>query len=234
MTHDPAAPTRAWSEPIARRDLLRLAALAPVAATSCTSGLLSGGTPPQIYVLSRKTTFAPDLPMVLRQLLVERPDTSAELDTARIALSNTPTTLDYFADAAWTDRAPAMVQQLLIESFEESGKISAVSRDIAALRADYLLLSELRRFVAIYGGAKTPPTVLVRILVRLVKMPDRNIIGQQSAERRLAAPRNDLATIVETFDDALGGVMKDLVEWTLRRMRDDGGGRADPVASSRR
>src|SRR5471032_640252 len=184
MTQDRAAPTRGRTRPFARRDLLRFTMLAPLAATSCTSALLSGGRPPQIYVLSRKTTFAPDLPMVMRQLLVERPDTSAELDTARIALSNTPTTLDYFANAAWTDRAPAMVQQLLIESFEESGKISAVSRDIAALRADYLLLSELRRFVAIYGGGKAPPTVLVRILVRLVKMPDRNIIGR-SEERRV-------------------------------------------------
>jgi cholesterol transport system auxiliary component len=227
MIHDPPLPC-------ARRDLLRCAVLAPLAATSCTSAILSGGTPPQMYVLSRKSTFAPDLPMIMRQLLVERPDASAELDSARIALSNTPTTFDYFADAAWTDRAPAMVQQLLIESFEESGKIAAVSRDIAALHADYLLLSELRRFAAIYGGGGGVPTVHVRILVRLVKMPDRTIIGQQNAERRIAAPRNDLATIVETFDDALGGVMKDLVEWTLRRMREDGGGRGEAAASPRR
>jgi cholesterol transport system auxiliary component len=221
MTQSPALPMRRPT----RRDLLRLAALAPLVATSC-SNLLSGGTPPQIYVLSRKTTFAPDLPMVLRQLLVERPDTSAELDTARIALSNTPTTLDYFADAAWADRAPAVVQQLLIESFEQSGKISAVSRDIISLRADYLLLSELRRFTAVYDGAG-PPTVVVQILVRLVKMPDRAIIGQQSAERSIAATRNDMAGIVESFNDALGGVMKDLVEWSLRRMAEDGGSRPE-------
>jgi cholesterol transport system auxiliary component len=217
-----------------RRDFLRLAALVPIVATSCTSSLLGGGTPPQLYMLSRKTSFAPDLPMVRRQLLIERPDAPAELDTSRIALSNTPTTLDYFADAAWTDRAPAMVQQLLLESFEQSGKITAVSRDIAALRADYLLLSELRRFTAIYDVANAPPTVFVRILVRLVKMPDRTIIGQQGAERRVAAPRNGMVTIVETFDDALGGVMKDLVEWTLHGMYEDGGGRAEPGGLSPR
>jgi cholesterol transport system auxiliary component len=234
MTDDSANSTRRRDGLLARRDVLRLAALAPVVATSCTSSLLGGGVPPQLYVLSRKTSFAPDLPMVRRQLLVERPDASAELDTSRIALSNTPTTLDYFADAAWTDRGPAMVQQLLIESFEQSGKITAVSRDVAALRADYLLLSELRRFTALYNGANAPPTVFVRILVRLVKMPDRTIIGQQGAERRLVAPRNDMATIVETFDDALGGVMKDLVEWTLRRMYEDGGSRAEPGGLSPR
>jgi cholesterol transport system auxiliary component len=234
MIQDPTASVGRRSGRLARRDLLRFAALAPVAATSCTSSFLSGGAPPQIYVLSRKTTFAADLPTVMRQLLVERPDTPAELDTSRIALSNTPTTLDYFADAAWTDRAPAMVQQLLIESFEQSGKISAVSRDIAALRADYLLLSELRRFVAIYRGPNAAPTVLVRIIVRLVKMPDRSIIGQQSAERRIAAPQNDMPAIVGAFDDALGGVMKDLVDWTLRRMNEDrNGGPASATASHR-
>jgi cholesterol transport system auxiliary component len=232
MMQDPAR-LRRGDRPFARRDLLRFTALAPIAATSCTSGLLGGSAPPRIYVLSPKSTFAANLPMVMRQLLVEQPETSAEFDTARIALSNAPMTLDYFADAAWPDRAPAMVQRLLIESFEQSGKISAVSRDIAALRADYLLLSDLRRFVAIYAGANGPPTVHVRILVRLVKMPDRNIIGQQSGERRIAAPQNDLPSIVATFDDALGGVMKDLVEWTLRRMREDIGGRAEPAAGRR-
>jgi cholesterol transport system auxiliary component len=187
-----------------------------------------------MYTMSRKPTFAPDLPVVTRQLLIERPDASAELDTSRIALSNASTTLDYFADAAWTDRTPAMVQQLLIEAFERSGRIAAVSRDIAALRADYLLFSELRRFAAIYAGANAPPTVQVRILVSLVKMPDRAIIGQQSAERSVAAPRNEMAAIVESFDEAQSGVMKDLVEWTLRRMREDSAGRADPAAASRR
>ena len=65
-----------------------------------------------------------------------------------------PTTIDYFANAAWSDRAPAMVQSLLIESFEQTGKIISVSRDLAVLRADYILMSELRRFEARYESGE--------------------------------------------------------------------------------
>src|SRR5260370_36548345 len=120
--------------------------------------------------------------MMSRLLPVDTAVAPAEIDTTRVALTRSPTTIDYFAKAAWSDRAPAMVQSLLIESFEQTGKIIAVARDLAVLKADYILMPELRRFEATYGTADAPPTVLVRLLVRLVKMPERTIIGQDIEE----------------------------------------------------
>ncbi len=214
------------STTVDRRALLRFAALALVpAATSCT-GLIPGtGAPPQLYVLMRKTTFPADLPKVSRQLLVDTPIAPAEIDTARIALTRSPTTIDYFADAAWSDRAPAMVQSLLIESFEQTGKILSVARDSAVLRADYILMPELRRFEARYENGEAPPTVLVRLLVRLIKMPERLIIGEDIAEARETAAANNMDAIVEAYNEALGSVMKRLVTWTLRSMSEDIGAR---------
>jgi cholesterol transport system auxiliary component len=116
-----------------------------------------------------------------------------------------------------------MVQSLLIESFEQTGKIISVSRDLAVLRADYILMSELRRFEARYENGEAPPTVLVRLLVRLVKMPDRTIIGDEIGEARESAARNDMDAIIEAYNEALGSVMKRLVTWTLRRIREDAG-----------
>jgi cholesterol transport system auxiliary component len=214
------------SAPVDRRALLRLAALALLpGATSCTSLIPGTGAPPQLYVLTRKSTFPPDLPKVSRQLLVDTPIAPAEIDTARVALSRSPTTIDYFANAAWSDRAPAMVQSLLIESFEQTGKILSVARDSAVLRADYILMPELRRFEARYEKGEAPPTVLVRLLVRLIKMPERLIIGEDIAEVRETAAANAMDAIVEAYDEALGSVMKRLVSWTLRTMAQDSGAR---------
>jgi cholesterol transport system auxiliary component len=214
------------SAPVDRRALLRLAALALLpGATSCTSLIPGTGAPPQLYVLTRKSTFPPDLPKVSRQLLVDTPIAPAEIDTARVALSRSPTTIDYFANAAWSDRAPAMVQSLLIESFEQTGKILSVARDSAVLRADYILMPELRRFEARYEKGEAPPTVLVRLLVRLIKMPERLIIGEDIAEGRETAAANAMDAIVEAYDEALGSVMKRLVGWTLRTMAQDSGAR---------
>ena len=215
---------------VSRRALGRLVALAPLTAfAACTSLIPGTSPPPQLYVLTRKSTFPTDLPKVAQQLLVDVPFAPAQIDTTRVALSRSPTTIDYFANAAWSDRTPLMVQALLIESFETTGKIVGVSRDEAGLRADYVLMPELRRFEAIYqpsGVLDAPPTVFVQLLVRLVRMPDRTIIGETIAERREAAARNSMEIIVEAYDDALGGVMKDIITWTLQRMSADAAAQA--------
>ncbi len=169
------------SRPVDRRTLFRLAALVlvPGGAATCSSLIPGSGAPPQLYVLMRKTTFPPDLPTVSRQLLVDTPVAPAEIDTTRVALTRSPTTIDYFANA--------------------------------------------RRFEARYESGESPPTVLVRLLVRLVRMPERTIIGEEIAEGRETAQANAMDAIVEAYNEALGSVMKRLVTWTLRTMSQDSG-----------
>ncbi|HEX6979461.1 MAG TPA: ABC-type transport auxiliary lipoprotein family protein [Alphaproteobacteria bacterium] len=177
--------------------------------------LPGGGAPPNLYTLTPKSTFTPDLPELNRQLVVERPIASAGLSTSRIALQRSPVSLEYYANANWTDTAPAMVQTLLIESFENSGRIISVARESATLRPDLILRPELREFQAEYDGSG-PPLVRVRINARLIRMPDRVIVGGHTAEQTVRAGGTDLESIVFAFDEALGSVIRRVVEWTLR------------------
>ncbi len=198
----------------------RTALLAPIGASLAgCAGLLPGqGDPPQLYTLTPKTTFAPDVPSVAWQLVVEQPVAAAGLNTSRIALQRTPVSLDYFARANWSDTAPAMVQTLMVESFESSGRILAVSRESVRLRPDYLLQSELREFAAEYfPDPALPPLVRVRLIAKLVRVRDRAIVGVTQAERTERAAGRDMAAIVLAFDEALGGVLKRVVDWTLRQ-----------------
>jgi cholesterol transport system auxiliary component len=176
--------------------------------------LPGGGEPPNLYTLTPKSTFSPDVPRVDWQLIVETPVAAAGLNTSRIALQRSPVTLEYYANANWTDVAPLMVQTLLIESFENSGKIVAVSRESTTLRADYMLKTELREFQADYDGSGAP-RARVRINAKLTRMPDRAIIASHTVERMVRAERSDLPSIALAFDEALGGAMRRIVEWTL-------------------
>lgn len=194
-----------------RRALVLAALAAPLAACS----LPGGGEPPQLYTLTPKSTFPADLPRADWQLAVEMPIAAGGLDTARIALQRTPVTLDFFARAAWTDTAPRMVQTLLIESFENTGKIVGVSRDSAALRPDFLLKIDLREFQAEYFDPGHP-TVHVRLSMRLVRMPERVILASFTHAEQVPAERGDLRAIAEAFDEALGRAMRRAVEWTMR------------------
>lgn len=192
---------------------LILAALA-VAPAGCSS-LLAGAPAPNLYTLTPVPTvdFPPGGGRVSWQLLVDAPVSAAALDTERIALSRSPTTVDYFADAAWTDHAPLLVQSLIVQSFENSGRIAAVGRESMALRADYILNTELRHFEADYGSGS--PVARVELAAKLVRATDRNIIAQERFNATLPAKANQVPDVVEAFNAALHQALRQLVDWTL-------------------
>ena len=108
--------------------IVRLAVCAAAAASLAGCALLQAADPQDLYTVTPKSTFEPDLPAVYWQLTVEAPAAAANLNTGRIAIAMTPTSSDYYAKAAWTDRAPLMVQTRIVDSFEKTRKIVAVAR----------------------------------------------------------------------------------------------------------
>lgn len=193
---------------------------------SCVELPGANEAPPRLYVLTPKSTFPKDMPVVDWQLLVETPNSPAGLNTARIALQDSPVELRYFRQATWTDFGPKMVQSLMIESFENSGRIVSVGREQIGLRSDFLLKSDLREFQAEYDAAipadataleasYSAPWARVRINLKLVKMPQREIVATETFERRIRAKANTMTDIIAAFDDALGKALKSAVVWTL-------------------
>jgi|EndMetStandDraft_6_1072998.scaffolds.fasta_scaffold19769_3 cholesterol transport system auxiliary component len=191
------------------------AAALALAGCGAISAIDSAAEPTDLYTATPKSTFDPDLPNVYWQLAVEVPVAAASLNTGRIAIQMTPTSTDYYAKVAWTDRAPLMVQTRIVDSFENTRKIVAVSRESIALRANYLLQPDLRDFEAMYFYGQ-PPIVKVRIIAKLVRMPDRQIIGVATFERCVRARADKVPKVVDAFDQALGSVIRRLVSWTLR------------------
>ena len=199
-----------------RRVVLKgLSAFALTGLTGC-GGLLPGQGPPEsLYRLTPKSTFANTSQIVDWQLVIERPVSNSSLDTTRIALLRTPTQVEYYARAGWIDRAPSMIQTLLIESFENSGRIVSVGRENVGLRSDFVLKVELREFAAFYTS-ETEADVVVALILKLVEMPRRAIIGSKRFSASQAANGESLVSVVEAFDEALGKVLKRSVSWTIK------------------
>ena len=199
-----------------RRQLLRgLAGLSSLGLLGACSGLVPGQSPPPtLFRLTPKSTFREDLPTVDWQLVLDTPVADAALNTTRIALMSSPMQVEYYARSSWTDRAPLMIQTLMIESFENSNRIVSVGREGGGLRADFILKSELRELQAEYyeGGN---PVAHVTINAKLVAMPSRDIVASQSFKRKIEAEADRLNDVVNAFDEALGKVLKNLVEWTI-------------------
>jgi cholesterol transport system auxiliary component len=189
-----------------------LAWVSVLALAGCAS--LFVATPPgHLYRLSADSAYPEALPHVSAQLLVDLPQAPAGIDTTRIALSRSPLSLDYYADAEWTDSVSALVQTALLASFENSKAITAFGPQSTGLRADFVLKTEIRHFEAV--GDSAPPTVWVAMIARLVEMPRREIIAQASFERRVPAAANEVPAVVAAFNAAADAVIKDIVVWTV-------------------
>jgi len=183
------------------------------------AGCAGGSKPIQIYVLkpdlARNNSPGPPGAKVTWDLAVATPYAIASLNLERIALTRSASTLDYFADAAWTDRLPVLLQNSLIESFEASGRIASVSRDTAGLKTDFVLETEVRDFAAHYEAAVTAPDVVVAITAKLVALPERTIVGTLDSQQHAQADANNVPAIVAAFNAALGASLKQIVAWTL-------------------
>lgn len=215
-----------------RRGLRLMAAtissLGALTLAGCT-GLPFDKPPPQLFVLTPKSSFPDDLPKVEWQMTIDLPLASASLNTSRIAVHRTAVSLDYYEGAAWADTAPKMVQTLLIESFENSGRILGVGRQSAALRSNYNLVTELREFQAELGNGGTPK-VRVALNAKLVRFPQRDIVAATGREAVITARSGHIEDVVHAFDDALGKVLKDIVSWTLKAVSSEPPPRLPPPA----
>ena len=177
------------------------------------------GPAPDLYNLTPKSTYSDDLPDINRQLTIEEPLASGGLDSNRIALRPHATRLKFFANARWSERAPKMLQTLLIESFENTNKIVAVGRQSIGLRSDFTLKTELREFQVEHDAEAKIYLVRVRINAKLVAQPKRDIVGSYSFEHTVEiTDDSNMDSIVIAFDQATGRVLKKLVEWTLNSM----------------
>ena len=216
--------------------MTRLVALFLLAITlnGCTAATfgLAPSAPPTAYSLRGAQNAAAALRPVQWQLLVEEPSTVTRFDSPRIALA-LGSRLDYYADVAWADRAPVVIQAALVESFERSGKIGTVARDAAGVRGDLSLKTDLREFQANYpsGNTNVPPEVTVRIAAKLVEPQRREVVASENFDVTLRSPSARLNEIAATFDAALQQALARIVEWTLVQGTQAISGGARPTAA---
>ena len=139
------------------------------------------------------------------------------MDTERIALTRSATTMDYFANAAWTDRMPLIVQRMLIQGFEGTGRIASVDRDTLGLENDFILETEIRDFQARYDTPNGPPEVNVGIQAKLERMPQHDLVASVYVTQQAMAAGNTIDNIVVAFNQATGAAISQIVGWTLNQ-----------------
>ncbi|MGH6897344.1 MAG: ABC-type transport auxiliary lipoprotein family protein [Geminicoccaceae bacterium] len=198
--------------PRTRRQILRIGAILPLV-TLAACQLPGKGPPPREFRVTEKTTFPEDLPKVTWSLVVDRPTIDRAIDTARIARMK-GVEIEYYANANWVDRPAAMIEPLIIQSFRNSGAIDVVADRRSDVRGDFVLQTNIAAFQVQQADSGASEARVV-MSARLMAMPRREVVGTTEIGRSVPARAGDLESIVLALDDALGKVLKRLVEWTL-------------------
>ena len=205
------------SSGLGRRALLA----ATLAVAGCVPILPGQGPAPRTFRVTPKYTFDPDLPEAKWSLAVAEPICERTLDTNRIAVLTNGINVDYVALAFWVDRAPAMVQSLIVQSFRNSGRLDLVGTNRDRVRPQFQLISELRAFQLNRGNGAD--TVRVSLNAQLLRMPERDTVGREHFEAERTPEGAGIDAVVGAFDETLGRVMKQLVAWTIRTGNRAGG-----------
>lgn len=199
---------------------LALMILLAMPGCAALSGLTAASTPTDLYVLTPKSTFDAGLPQLRYQIAVQEPTATASVNTDQIAVQPTPLRVQYLPGARWVDRAPLIVQALMIESFENSERVPAVGSSAIGLRADFLIVTDIREFQAIVPveDPDAPLLVDVRLNIKVVDAFSDRIIASRSFEEFSQATSDEAVDVALAFDEALGATLRDAVEWSIREI----------------
>jgi cholesterol transport system auxiliary component len=174
------------------------------------------GPPPRQFTLTPVADFPRGLLPVKWSVVVDEPTAARQIDTSRIALMSGPFEVEYYADVEWTDSAPAMVQLLLVQSFQNTGRLPVVAPSRQTLATDFLLLSNLRKFQVENDVSGTPQATVV-IEATLLRMPRRTPVATARFEKATRINSKSTETVTAAFDASLGDVMRRVVDWTIQQ-----------------
>jgi phospholipid/cholesterol/gamma-HCH transport system substrate-binding protein len=166
--------------------------------------------PPPIYDLTAVRTF----PTISRpprgQLIVPEPTASITLDSQRILVRTTGGEGPASGVGQWSDNLPKLVQQKVVQSFENANYLQAVARPTEGLIADDQLLLEIRSFeLTISADSMANVEFSAKILGDKGRIMNARIF-----RAAVHAELTDAAGAAAALDEAFGKVVAELVRWT--------------------
>ena len=197
--------------------LLMSLALSLVASCGALSSLSKAGAELDAYTLSpARGSGSPAGGS--RHLIIELPTSAGALATDLILIKPLPYQAQYLPDGRWSEPAPALLQTLLVASFQNLGGFRLVGRTANGLNPDYTLMTELQEFQAEPVGSPKARQFVVRIgmMMTLIRESDRRIVASRHFSTTETVSSDDTPALVAAFDRSLQTVLQDIVIWTAQ------------------
>ncbi len=179
------------------------------------SVLLPKNEPQQIITPQVHVAPDPAWPKVAWQLAVARPNANDMLDSRRMAVIPSPGQIQVYKGVSWDDTVPNVLQDAVVNAFEDSGKILGVAHQTSGLRTDFALQLDIRDYQAVYRDAATPPEVTLVINAKLIDYTTTRAVASRTFRQTVPASGTAVPAVAQAFDTALSAFAHDVVGWSL-------------------
>lgn len=148
-------------------------------------------------------------------LKLDKPMASNALNSQNIAVVPEGNLISNYKGARWSDPAPVLLRNRLLDAFLQDGRIQGLSTDDSNLQSDFELGGELLAFQTRYNGKS--PEVLIQYNARLVRSRDQRVIGSKRFETRQPLTNPMVPGVVAGFGQATDQLMPQVVQWVLQQ-----------------
>ena len=150
------------------------------------------------------------------QIRIDTPHSSEFLDSTRIAVRRADNTLQVFEAARWSDSVPDLLQSHLSQTFNDSGKITAVVGLDNNTASDALLLLDIRQFEAVYEDDDRSASAVISVQAKVQSLKSNRVIASKHFLVNIPASGKKIPQVMNAFDTALQQTSRDILDWTLK------------------
>jgi phospholipid/cholesterol/gamma-HCH transport system substrate-binding protein len=166
---------------------------------------------PPTYDLTAVKDFPPLAQEPSWQLVIPEPSALLALNTDKITKKpDSAAESTDIPNAKWADAAPILLQEKIIQSFENAGYSRAVSRPKDGLEAGFQLLLDIRSFSLINSDK---PVGEVAFEAKILG-PDGKILAAKTFKSTALASGIDAAAAASALNAAFDQTARELVRWT--------------------
>jgi ABC-type uncharacterized transport system auxiliary subunit len=170
---------------------------------------LHSPAPEDQYVL--KANIAPANACHLKMnVRINEPEVAPGLDTARIALLDSPHHINYYTGAIWAAPAPQMIQKFLVTAFEQSQRFKSISMDSDGVNSALTIVAMIQDYEVLPGSM---PSVHILFNVKIIG-GNREVRSNFVAEKMIVAEKNHMPAIIDAFNSGMNEIAQNIIDQT--------------------
>ena len=147
------------------------------------------------------------------QLAIDTPLASDALDTSRMLVMPTPGALETYKGGRWADTPPLVLRGLLIEAFQDTGRIAGVGALTSSIHADYTMTIDLYDFEVQYRDGA--PHAVIRLNAQLNDSSINRVRAARTFEADEPVAGTTAGDAANAFDHTLDTLLASIVQWTI-------------------